>query len=160
MIADTSSGIEPLFAIAYMKNVMDGTKLYYINEVFEHVLKVRGIYSEELMQKVIENGSVQNIEEIPKDIRDIFVISYDLAPDAHIRIQAAFQKYTDLAVSKTINLPNTASVEDVKKAYLLAWKLGCKGVTVYRDGSRGEQVLNIIKKPSEPQINSEVRITS
>jgi len=160
MIADTSSGIEPLFAIAYMKNVMDGTKLYYINEVFEHVLKVRGIYSEELMQKVIENGSVQGIEEIPKDIRDVFVISYDIPAESHLKIQAAFQKYTDLAVSKTINLPNTASVEDVKQAYLLAWKLGCKGVTVYRDGSRGEQVLNIIKKPSEPQINSDVRATS
>ncbi len=160
MIADTSSGIEPLFAIAYMKNVMDGTKLYYINEVFEQILKVRGIYSEEIMQKVIENGSVQGIEEIPKDIRDVFVISYDILAESHLRIQAAFQKYTDLAVSKTINLPNTASVEDVKKAYFLAWKLGCKGVTVYRDGSRGEQVLNIIKKPSEPQINSEVRVTS
>lgn len=160
MIADTSSGIEPVFAIAYMKNVMDGTKLYYINEVFEHVLKVRGIYSEELMQKVIENGSIQGIEEIPKDIREVFVISYDISSESHLKIQAAFQKYTDLAVSKTINLPNTASVEDVKHAYLLAWKLGCKGVTVYRDGSRGEQVLNIIKKPSEPQINSEVRVTS
>ncbi|MBN2478578.1 adenosylcobalamin-dependent ribonucleoside-diphosphate reductase [Candidatus Micrarchaeota archaeon] len=147
MIADTSSGIEPLFALAYMKHVMDGTKLYYSNEIFEHILKVRGLYSQELMQKVIESGTIQDIDEIPKDIKDVFAISYDIASDEHVRMQSAFQKNTDLAVSKTINLPNDAGAEDVEHAYMMAWKLGCKGITVYRDGSRGAQVLNIIKKP-------------
>jgi len=148
MIAHTSSGIEPLFALAFMKTVMDGTKLYYSNEVFEKILKVRGLYSTDLMQKVIDNGTIQEMDEIPDDVKNVFVISYDTLPEEHVRMQAAFQKHTDLAVSKTVNLPNTATVEDVENAYLLAWKLGCKGITIYRDGSRGEQVLTIGKKPS------------
>jgi ribonucleoside-diphosphate reductase alpha chain len=150
MIGDTSSGIEPIFALAFIKTVMDGTKLYYSDEVFEHVLKVRGLYSQELMQKIIESGSIQDMEEIPEDIKRVFVISYDLNAEAHVRMQAAFQKYTDLAVSKTINMPNEATIEDVEKAYILAWKTGCKGVTVYRDGSRGGQVLTIQKKAKTP----------
>lgn len=147
MIANTSSGIEPLFALAYIKTVMDGTKLYYSDEVFEHILKVRGLYTPELMKKVVESGTIQEMEEIPKEIRNVFVIAYDIKPEAHVKIQAAFQKYTDLAVSKTINLPFDATVEDVEKAYMTAWKLKCKGITIYRDGSRGEQVLSIIRRP-------------
>ncbi len=143
MIAETSSGIEPTFALAYIKNVMDGTKLFYSDDVFEHVLKVRGLYSSEIMKKIITRGSLKEIEEIPKDIKDIFVISHDISAESHIRMQAAFQKHTDLAVSKTINMPASASVEDVENAYMLSWKLGCKGVTVYRDRSRGEQVLSV-----------------
>lgn len=143
MISETSSGIEPTFALAYIKNVMDGTKLFYSDDVFEHVLKVRGLYSAETMKKIITKGSLKEIEEIPKDIKDIFVVAYDISTEDHIRMQAAFQKHTDLAVSKTINMPATASVEDVENAYLLAWKLGCKGVTVYRDKSRSEQVLSV-----------------
>lgn len=152
MIAETSSGIEPTFALAYIKNVMDGTKLFYSDDVFEHVLKVRGLYSPEMMKKIITRGSLRDIEEIPKDIKDIFVISHDISPEDHIRMQAAFQKHTDLAVSKTINMPASASVEDVENAYMLAWKLGCKGVTVYRDRSRGEQVLSV---PAEEKGNNE-----
>ncbi|MEM2909301.1 MAG: adenosylcobalamin-dependent ribonucleoside-diphosphate reductase [Candidatus Bilamarchaeaceae archaeon] len=146
MIADTSSGIEPMFALAYIKNVMDGTKLYYSDTIFEHVLKIRGLYTVELMQKIIEEGSIQNMEEIPSELREVFVVAYDIAPEFHVRMQAAFQKYTDLAVSKTINMPAEASVEDVENAYLLAWRLGCKGITIYREGSRGEGVLRKVKK--------------
>jgi len=152
MIAETSSGIEPTFALAYIKNVMDGTKLFYSDDVFEHVLKVRGLYNPEMMKKIITKGSLREIEEIPKDIKDIFVISHDISAEDHIRMQAAFQKHTDLAVSKTINMPASASVEDVENAYMLAWKLGCKGVTVYRDRSRGEQVLSV---PAEVKNNTE-----
>jgi len=149
MISNTSSGIEPLFALAYIKTVMDGTDFYYSNKLFEKILKIRGIYSESIMQEVVENGTIQNLKSIPEDIRNVFVISYDISPEEHVKVQAAFQKHVDLAVSKTINLPNDATVEDVKNAYKLAWKLGCKGVTVYRDGSRGVQVLNIGKKKKE-----------
>jgi ribonucleoside-diphosphate reductase alpha chain len=147
MIGDTSSGIEPIFALAFIKTVMDGTRLYYSDDVFEHVLKVRGLYSQELMQKIIDDGTIQELDEIPDDIKRVFVVSYDLKAEAHVHMQAAFQKYTDLAVSKTINMPNDATVEDVENSYILAWKTGCKGITVYRDGSRGGQVLTIAKKP-------------
>jgi len=146
MIGDTSSGIEPIFALAYIKTVMDGTKLYYSDNVFEHVLKVRGLFSQELTQEVIDNGTIQELKEIPPDVKNVFVVAYDINGEAHVKMQAAFQKHTDLAVSKTINLPNEATVEDIENAYILAWKTGCKGVTVYRDGSRGEQVLTIAKK--------------
>jgi len=151
MIANTSSGIEPTFALAYIKEVMDGTKLYYTEDVFEHILKTRGLYTPELMQKVIEEGSIQDIEEIPKELKEVFVVAYDVTTEEHVRLQAAFQKYTDLAVSKTINMPPDASVEDVENAYLLAWKLGCKGITIYREGSRGAGVFRKIKKTEKPQ---------
>ena len=144
MIANTSSGIEPVFALAYFKIVMDGTRLYYGNSIFEHVLKVRGLYSEELMKKVIDEGSVQNTN-LPEDLKDVFVTAHDITPEQHVMMQAAFQKYTDLGVSKTINMPSDATVEDVKKAYMLAWKSGCKGITIYREGSRGIAVIEKIK---------------
>ncbi len=146
MIADSSSGIEPMFALSYIKTVMDGTKLYYSDDVFEHVLKVRGLYSPELMQDVIDNGTVQGMASIPKEIQDVFVVAHDIPSDRHVLIQAAFQRHTDLAVSKTINMPAEATVEDVERAYMLAWKDGCKGITIYRDGSRGEGVLSKRKK--------------
>ncbi len=155
MIADSSSGIEPMFALSYIKTVMDGTKLYYSDDVFEHVLKVRGLYSPELMQDVIDNGTVQGMDSIPKEIQNVFVVAHDIPSDRHVMIQAAFQRHTDLAVSKTINMPAEATVEDVERAYMLAWKEGCKGITIYRDGSRGEGVLTKRKKekadpPKEP----------
>ncbi|MBI2079548.1 adenosylcobalamin-dependent ribonucleoside-diphosphate reductase [Candidatus Micrarchaeota archaeon] len=141
IIADTSTGIEPLFSLAFVKQVMEGKKLSYTDLVFVKVLKERGLYSKKLMKKVIKQGSIQKIKEIPKEIREVFVTSYDLKPEEHVQMQAAFQKYTNLAVSKTINLPFEAKVKDVEQAYFLAWKLGCKGITVYRDKSRKEQVL-------------------
>jgi len=155
MIADTSSGVEPIFALAFIKTVMDGTKLYYSNEVFEHVLKVRGLYTSALMQMVIDNGSIQDLEEIPQEIKDVFVVSHDIKADSHVKMQGAFQKYTDLAVSKTINLPAEATVEDVENAYMLSWKLKCKGITIYRDGSRGAGVLSTLKKKKSEETTPE-----
>lgn len=141
IIADASGGCEPLFAYAFTKNVMDGDKLLVCNDLLVERLKERGIYSEELMQRIADEGTLAHIEEIPEDIKRVFVCAHDISPEWHIRIQAAFQKYTDNAVSKTINFPNSATRDEVKEAYLLAYKLGCKGTTVYRDGSRDSQVL-------------------
>lgn len=145
MIADTSSGIEPVFALSFLKTVRAG-QYYYLDPEFEHVLKVRGLYSEELIKKVMEEGSIQNMDEIPQDIKEVFRVAYDIPPEAHVLMQAAFQKHVDLAVSKTINMPASSSVEDVENVYILAWKTGCKGITIYRDSSRSEQVLHVGKK--------------
>ena len=138
-----SSGIEPLFAISYYRNVMDNDRLVEVEPAFEEVAKAGNFYSRKLMERIAETGSIQNIEEIPQDVKRIFVTAHDISPEWHIRMQAVFQKYTSNAVSKTINCPHDATVEDVLKAYLLAYELGCKGITVYRDRSRQEQVLNI-----------------
>lgn len=138
-----SSGIEPLFAISYYRLVMDQDKLIEVDPVFEDIAKERGFYSRELMAKIAEKGSIQEIDDVPEDIKRVFVVAHDISPEWHIKMQAAFQKWTDNATSKTINLPNEATIEDVRKAYILAYELGCKGVTIYRDGSRQEQVLNI-----------------
>ncbi|MDD5568637.1 MAG: TSCPD domain-containing protein, partial [Candidatus Omnitrophica bacterium] len=138
-----SSGIEPLFAISYYRNVMDNDKLVEVEPLFEEVAKERGFYSRELMEKIAENGSLAHVEGVPEDIKRVFVTSHDIAPEWHVRMQAAFQKYVHNATSKTINFPHEATIEDVRKAYLLAYQLNCKGITVYRDKSREEQVLNI-----------------
>jgi len=138
-----SSGIEPLFAISYYRNVMDNDKLVEVDPLFEEIAKERSFYSRELMERIAESGSVQHIEGVPEDIKRIFVTAHDIAPEWHVRMQAAFQKYVHNATSKTINFPNEATIEDVRKAYLLAYQLDCKGITVYRDKSREEQVLNI-----------------
>lgn len=141
IIANTSSGVEPLFAVCYFRNVMDGTRLVEVNPYFERIAKERGFYSEELIRKIAEHGTIKDMEEIPEDVRKVFVTAHDIPAEAHVKMQAVFQKHTDNAVSKTINFPNHATVEDVEKAYLLAYKLGCKGITIYRDGSRESQVL-------------------
>ncbi len=151
MIANTSSGIEPQFSLVFVKNVMDGEKLLYINPHFEKAVKDAGIYSQELMEKVSETGSVAHIDEIPEEIKQVFVTSHDISPEWHIKMQAAFQEYTDNAVSKTINFTRDASVEDIRIAYELAYQLGCKGLTVYRDGSRDNQVLNVGKTIKETE---------
>ena len=142
MILDTSSGIAPQISLVYVKNVMDGEKLLYVNKWFSQALEKEGIYSQELLEKVAEAGSVAELEEIPPHIREVFQTAHDISPEWHIRSQAAFQKYTDNAVSKTINFPSSATVEDIRIAYELAHQLGCKGITVYRDGSRENQVLS------------------
>ena len=142
IIAGTSSGIEPFFAISYVRNVM-GTQLFEVNPVFEKIAEERGFHSPELLTKVTKEGSIQRIKEIPSDVRKIFVTALDIAPEWHVRMQAAFQKYTDNAVAKTVNLPSEATLEDVKRVFLLAYKLKCKGITVYRYGSKSEQVLTI-----------------
>ncbi|TET76678.1 MAG: vitamin B12-dependent ribonucleotide reductase [Candidatus Cloacimonadota bacterium] len=143
IIANTSSGIEPHFAIAYIRNVMDNTELMEVNPYFEEVAKTMGFYSENLMREIAKNGSIQDTEGIPEDIKRLFVTSHDIGPGWHIKMQAAFQKYVDNAVSKTVNLPHMATPEQVKEIYNLAYELGCKGVTIYRDGSKKAQVLNI-----------------
>lgn len=141
IIANCSSGIEPIFALCYVRNVLDGQKLIEVHSLFEEVAKREGFYSKELMEKIAKKGSIQDIEGIPEHVKRLFVTALDIDLEWHVRMQAAFQKYTDNAVSKTINLPNSATVEDVKRAFMLAYKLGCKGITVYRDGSRSQQVL-------------------
>ncbi|MBN1850156.1 MAG: vitamin B12-dependent ribonucleotide reductase [Deltaproteobacteria bacterium] len=142
IIADCSSGIEPLFALSFIRRVMDNDELVEVNPYFKRIAKERGFYSRDLMDTIAKKGSIQGLKEIPEDIRKVFVTAHDVTPEWHIRMQAAFQKYTDNAVSKTVNLPKDASTEDVKKVYDLAYKLGCKGVTIYRDGSKENQVLS------------------
>ncbi len=141
IISSCSSGIEPLFALAYTRTVMDNTALLEVNPLFKEIAERRGFDSAEIMNEVAEKGSLHDIDGIPDDIKRIFVTSHDITPEWHIKMQGVFQKYTDNAVSKTVNFPNDATVEDVAKVYTLAYKLGCKGVTVYRDGSRDVQVL-------------------
>jgi ribonucleoside-diphosphate reductase alpha chain len=143
IISNTSSGIEPLFALSYFRNVMDNDKLVEVNPLFEEVAKREGFYSRKLMEVVAERGSIKDIDDVPEKYKKIFVTAHDIAPIWHIRMQAAFQKYTDNAVSKTVNFHADAVKEDVREVYMLAYKLGCKGVTIYRDKSRDEQVLNI-----------------
>ena len=146
IIAGCSSGIEPLFALSFVRNVMDNDKLVEVNPYFEEVANDRRFYSRELMDEIAKKGSIKKFKQIPKDVRKVFVTAHDISPEWHIRMQAAFQKYTDNAVSKTVNLPRDATVDDVKKVYNLAYELGCKGVTIYRDGSKENQVLSFTQK--------------
>jgi ribonucleoside-diphosphate reductase alpha chain len=151
MIANASSGIEPIFSLVYVKNVLEKEGMLYVNDLFEAIAKQRGFYSEELMRKVADSSSIQKIEEIPQDIRTVFVTSHDISPEWHIKMQAAIQEFTDNAVSKTINFPNSATREEIKKAYTLAFEAGCKGLTVYRDGSRDIQVIDAGKKKDKKE---------
>ncbi|AIY90733.1 vitamin B12-dependent ribonucleotide reductase [Geoglobus acetivorans] len=157
IIAGCSSGIEPVFALAYKRaNILDGDEFFEVNPVFERTLKALDLYNEDILTKVVEEGSIQGIDEIPEEIRRVFKCALDISPEWHVRMQAAFQKYTDNAVSKTINLPNHATRADVEKAFLLAYELKCKGITVYRDGSREEQVLSV-KKTEKKKEEEKVR---
>ena len=148
IIAGCSSGIEPLFALSFVRHVMDNDELLEVNPHFETVARERGFYSPELMDTIAQRGSIRDLEDIPDDVKEIFVTAHDVTPEWHIRMQAAFQKFTDNAVSKTVNLPKDASTEDVQKVYDLAYRLQCKGVTIYRDGSKEEQVLSYGQKKS------------
>ncbi len=143
IIAGCSSGIEPLFAVSFMRKVLEGTRLFEINPLFEMTAKERGFYSAGLLEEIASTGSVQGIRGVPEDVERVFVTALDIKPEWHVRMQAAFQRYTDNAVSKTVNLPYDAAVEDVEKVFWLAYRLKCKGITVYRYGSKPEQVLNI-----------------
>jgi len=158
IIAGTSGGIEPLFSIAFTRNVLEGERLIEVNPLFEKALKKEGIYSQELMEKVAEAGSIQEMEEIPVEIRRLFVTAHDIAPEWHVRMQAAFQTHrVDNAVSKTVNLPPDASKADVRRVFMLAYELGCKGITVYRAGSRSEEVLTKGSTPEEKETAAERR---
>jgi ribonucleoside-diphosphate reductase alpha chain len=142
IIANTSSGIEPIFAVSFVRQVLDNNILVEVHPLFERIARERGFYSDDLMSKIAEHGTIQEISEIPADVRNVFVTAHNITPDDHIRMQAAFQKNTDNAVSKTVNFPNAATIDDVRKVYELAYKMDCKGVTIYRDGSRDRQVLS------------------
>jgi len=146
----TSTGIEPFYSLVYFRNVLEGERLLEVEPSFEYIAKKRGFYSKELMEKIAQGESIQNMKEVPQDIKRVFKTALEISPLMHIKMQASFQKYVDNAVSKTINLPNKATIEDVKEAFIHAYKLGCKGITVYRDGSRNVQVLT--KKKEEKKI--------
>jgi len=159
IIAGCSSGIEPLFALSYVRNVLSGTRLFETHPLFERELKRRGLYSRELMAEVGKTGSLRSISSLPRDLKQVFVTTFDVSPDIHLQIQAAFQKYTDNSVSKTVNLPRDATVEDVRAIFLRAHELRCKGITVYRYGTRKNQVLTFGSSP-EGDRNEEEFITA
>lgn len=154
LLASCSSGVEPIFGYVYIRNIMDGTEMIEVNPILREVLEERGLYSDELMKKIAKQGSLEGIEEIPEEIRRVFVSAHEVSPEFHIRMQAAFQRHTDNAVSKTVNFCNSATREEIAEVYKLAFRLGCKGVTIYRDGSRSEQVLNIGKVKKDGQEES------
>ena len=141
IIAGCSSGIEPLFALSYVRNILDGDGLVEVNNLFEEVAKREGFYSDELMRELASRGGLRGMDGVPDWVQRLFIIAHDISPQWHVRMQAAFQRFTDSAVSKTINFPHDATREDVAAAYVLAYKEGCKGITIYRDRSRDKQVL-------------------
>jgi len=154
IIANASGGVEPIFAIVYKRaNVLDNNELFEVNPYFEKIAKEMGFYSTELINKISEKGSIKDFNEIPESVRKVFTTSHDILPEDHVKMQAAFQKHTDNAVSKTVNFSHSATKEDVAEVYMLAYKLGCKGVTVYRDGSRDAQVLNLAKSENHDKSN-------
>ena len=143
ILAGVSSGVEPVFAYAYVRNIMDGTRLVESSPILRRELERRGLLTDELVEQIAHQGTLAHIQHLPDDLRRVFVCAHDISPEWHVRMQAAFQEFTDNAVSKTVNFPHSAAREDVAQVYQLAWKLGCKGTTIYRDGSRNEQVLNL-----------------
>ena len=142
IIAGVSSGIEPLYAVCYKRTVLDNDELLEVHPLFEQMAKERGFYSEELMEEIARKGTVRGIKGIPVDIQNLFSTAHDISPQWHVRTQAAFQEFTDNAVSKTVNFHNSATREEIEEVFILSYKLKCKGVTVYRDGSRDQQVLS------------------
>jgi len=157
IIGNCSSGIEPLFAVVYVRNVMEGTELLEVNSYFEDIAKKQGFYSDDLMREVAKTGSLHDIRGIPEKVKRLFVTAHDIEPEWHVRMQAAFQKYVDNAVSKTVNLPYYATPHDVEKIYILGYELGVKGITVYRDRSKSEQVIYMGSNYNDiPNTNKEV----
>jgi len=160
IIAGASSGIEPLFAVAFKRHVLDGKELMEVNPLFEAMAWREGFHSEELMKKIAQDGNVQKLDEVPEKVRQLFVTAHDISPEDHIQMQAAFQRHTDNAVSKTVNFPQDASVDEVAKVYELAYELGCKGVTIYRDRSRAVQVLyRGVAEDGQEKLKAEVVVT-
>lgn len=156
IIAGTSSGIEPLFAVAFVRNILEGTQLLEINQLFEEIAVKKGFYSEELMFEVARTGTLKDAP-VPEEIKMLFKTALEIAPEWHVRIQAAFQRHIDNAVSKTVNLKEEATPDDVRKAFLLAYRLKCKGITVYRFGSRKDQVIKISRETGQlKQVSAEV----
>jgi len=149
IIANCSSGIEPLFALSYIRNILDGDALLEVNPYFDEIARKEAFYSEQLMKELASKGSLHGIDGIPPTIAKIFVTAHDISPEWHVKMQAAFQKYTDNAVSKTINFPQNATKENISQAYLMAYAEGCKGITIYRDRSKDKQVLSVSGKQKQ-----------
>lgn len=171
MLADVSSGVEPLFALAYVKGVVEETGLTYVNSYFQKELegaswadggpehKVR----DRIIREISASGTVAQISGVPSGVKKVYRTAHDISPEWHVKMQSVWQEWTDNAVSKTINFPNSATIDDVGRAYMLAWKAGCKGITIYRDGSREYQVLTVGKQGEsgkKPIIQSRVRLAS
>jgi len=149
IIANCSSSIEPVFALSFVRNVMEGARLLEVNPYFEEAARKRGIFSSKLMMEIARRGSLKGIRSVPKNLARLFVTAFDVSPTWHVRMQAAFQKYCDNSVSKTVNLPENATVDDVREVFLLAYRLKCKGVTIYRYGTRKQQVLQLVSSQLE-----------
>jgi ribonucleoside-diphosphate reductase alpha chain len=147
IIAECSSGIEPVFALAF-RHIVSERHLQFINPIFERLAKERGFYNEELMAELARRGTVRGLADVPEDVQRVFATAHEVSPEWHVRMQATFQKHTDNGVSKTVNMPNSATVEDVARVYSLAYELGCLGITVYRDGCKKEQVLHVGTMPA------------
>ena len=158
IIGGCSSGIEPVFAYVFIRNVMDGTELIEVNPILMNKLKELGLYRDDLLKKIAAEGTIAHCEEIPEEVRRVFVCAHDISPVDHINMQAAFQNHVDNAVSKTVNFPNSATRDDVREVYMLAYRQGCKGVTIYRDGSREMQVLNIGKVKGKAEAAAETKM--
>ncbi|MCK4387752.1 MAG: vitamin B12-dependent ribonucleotide reductase [Dehalococcoidia bacterium] len=151
IIANCSSGIEPIFALTYVRHILDNEEFIEVNPYFEQLAKKEGFYSQELTKELAEGKKLSDMQDIPEEIKKLFVTAHDISPEWHVRIQAAFQKLTDSAVSKTVNFPYEATPEDVAKVYMLAYHEGLKGITIYRDGSRQSQVLTVGKKSGKTE---------
>ncbi|OEH85639.1 ribonucleoside-diphosphate reductase, adenosylcobalamin-dependent [Desulfuribacillus stibiiarsenatis] len=156
ILASSSSGIEPLYSIAFTRTILDGQKLVEVHPYFKELAEQKGFYSKELIERIARTGSVQGFNEVPQDIQALFVTAHDITPEAHVRMQAAFQEYTDNAVSKTVNFPHDATQDDISQAFILAYQLGCKGITVYRDGSRSGQVLSTSNTTKQTTSNNPI----
>jgi len=160
LIANCSSGMEPIYALVFIKEVMEGTKLFYVDPIFEKIAKDNDFYSDELIQQIYKNGgSCQGLEAVPQKYQKLFVTAMDLSPEEHVIALATFQKFIDSSISKTINMPNSATVDDIENVYKLAYELGCKGITVYRDGCKDVQVLYTGDKEKEARGRSRITIS-
>jgi ribonucleoside-diphosphate reductase alpha chain len=159
MLANTSSGVEPTFALAWKKmNILEGETLHYINKYFEHDAIEYKFYSEELMDYISRGGSIKDRDDVPAWVKEVYVTAGDISPEAHVLMQAAFQQFCDSGISKTINFSNDASIEDVYTAYTLAWEEGCKGITVYRSGSREKEVLVKVDAPQSTVVENAIQL--
>jgi ribonucleoside-diphosphate reductase alpha chain len=160
IIAGCSSGIEPVFAISFVKNVMDNTKLVEVNPYFEQAAKDMDFYSEKLMEEIAQKGKLDDFEEVPPAVKRVYITAHEISPVWHVRMQAVFQQYVDNAVSKTVNFPNNAMEAEVEEVYMLAYRLGCKGITIYRDGSRDGQVLQVEGKTAQKTESDKIEDSS
>jgi ribonucleoside-diphosphate reductase alpha chain len=156
ILAGCSSGIEPIFALALERHVLDGARLFEIHPVFEEIARQRGFWSRALIERVASAPSLAKVKAVPKDVADLFVTAHEIAPRWHVEVQAAFQKHVDNAVSKTVNLPFEATPQDVDEVYRMAYEMGCKGITVFRDRSRSKQVLVRATEPGQEPEPSEL----